>query len=186
MDSKQSLTADDVVNTYDAEELATLIAENGEERFARRSRAASSRRDPLHTTRELVDVIRASFRRRRGVGAGIRRVERSRRSAWRSTASSRILPTGSATPYTSSDLKAGCWCSRTIRFEDRMVKETFAPGRDTGAAPSLPNFAIPEAPRHPLVRLLTRRPLRRVQTRWRQSASRERPSARGRATADSA
>ena len=69
MDAKQALTAADVVNDYDVEELADVIARNGEERFARRIARGIVAARPLHTTRELVDVIRASIpapARRRG------------------------------------------------------------------------------------------------------------------------
>ena len=69
MDAKQALTAADVVNEYDVEELAEVIARNGEERFARRIARGIVAARPLHTTRELVDVIRASIpapARRRG------------------------------------------------------------------------------------------------------------------------
>ena len=61
MDAKQALTAADVVNDYDVEELADVIARNGEERFARRIARGIVAARPLHTTRELVDVIRASI-----------------------------------------------------------------------------------------------------------------------------
>ena len=45
-------------------------------------------------------------------------------------------------------------------LEDRMVKETFATWADLDSPPSLPKLPVPEPPRNPLVRLLTRRPLR--------------------------
>jgi 16S rRNA C1402 N4-methylase RsmH len=41
-----------------------------------------------------------------------------------------------------------------------MVKERFAEWADVGSGPALPKLAIPEPKRNPLVRLLTRRPLR--------------------------
>ena len=69
MDAKQALTAADVVNGYDEAELADVIARNGEERFARRIARGIVAARPLHTTRELVDVIRAAIpppARRRG------------------------------------------------------------------------------------------------------------------------
>ena len=44
-------------------------------------------------------------------------------------------------------------------LEDRMVKETFAGWAGTGG-PALPRLPVPEARRNPLVRLLSRRPLR--------------------------
>src|SRR5262249_52483864 len=69
MDAKQALTAADVVNGYDGDELAALIARNGEERFARRIARGIVAARPLRTTRELVDVVRAAIpaaARRRG------------------------------------------------------------------------------------------------------------------------
>jgi 16S rRNA (cytosine1402-N4)-methyltransferase len=44
-------------------------------------------------------------------------------------------------------------------LEDRMVKETFAGWAGAGGS-DLPRLPIPEPSRNPLVRLLTRRPLR--------------------------
>ena len=58
MDTSQRTTAADVVNETDERELATLFAEHGERRFARRiARAVVSAR-PLHTTGQLADVVR--------------------------------------------------------------------------------------------------------------------------------
>lgn len=60
MDTTAPLTASDVVNGYDADRLAKVISEYGEEKFARRiaSRIAARRADhPIETTGELVDVI---------------------------------------------------------------------------------------------------------------------------------
>src|SRR5213079_2773436 len=51
MDAKQTLTAADVVNGYDMEELAEVIARNGEERFARRIARGIVAARPLRTTR---------------------------------------------------------------------------------------------------------------------------------------
>ena len=61
MDSKQLLTAADVVNCYDVDELAEVIARYGEERFARRIARGIVVARPLQSTRELVDVIRSSI-----------------------------------------------------------------------------------------------------------------------------
>jgi 16S rRNA (cytosine1402-N4)-methyltransferase len=67
--SPEGPTAADVVNTYPEEELARIIRELGEERFARRITRAIVRarnRAPLRTTRELAAVVAAAVPRRRG------------------------------------------------------------------------------------------------------------------------
>lgn len=64
MDRTSSLTASDVVNGYDEEELARIFFEYGEERYSRRIAAAiiSARAvSPLETTGELVSVIRSAM-----------------------------------------------------------------------------------------------------------------------------
>jgi 16S rRNA (cytosine1402-N4)-methyltransferase len=61
MDPSQSLTAADVVNTWDRRRLARALREYGEERFADRIAAEVIRRRPLHTTAELVDAITAAI-----------------------------------------------------------------------------------------------------------------------------
>ena len=58
MDSSQSLTAAEVVNTYDEAELTTIIATFGEERFASRIAREIVARRPIATTGELVDAIK--------------------------------------------------------------------------------------------------------------------------------
>ncbi len=69
MDAKQELTADIVVNTYEADDLAALIARFGEERYARRIARAIVAARPLQSTRELADIVRDAIpapARRRG------------------------------------------------------------------------------------------------------------------------
>jgi len=58
MDSGQSLTAAEVVNTYDEDRLTGIIRDYGEERFARPIVRRIMEARPLSTTRELVDVVR--------------------------------------------------------------------------------------------------------------------------------
>jgi 16S rRNA (cytosine1402-N4)-methyltransferase len=70
MDPDQlGLTAADVVNTYPEDRLARVIAEYGEERFARRIAGAIARaraRAPIATTDELAAIVAGSVPRRRG------------------------------------------------------------------------------------------------------------------------
>jgi 16S rRNA (cytosine1402-N4)-methyltransferase len=58
MDPSQGLTAADVVNGFSEEELARLLAANGETRFARRIAHAMTSRRPLLTTSQLSEVVR--------------------------------------------------------------------------------------------------------------------------------
>lgn len=62
MNSEDSLTAHEVVNTWPREELRRILYEYGEERYAPQIAAAIDRRraeKPIETTLELVDVIRS-------------------------------------------------------------------------------------------------------------------------------
>ena len=64
MNSEDSLTAYEVVNTWPREELRRILYEYGEERYAPQIAAAIDRRradKPIETTLELVDVIRSAM-----------------------------------------------------------------------------------------------------------------------------
>lgn len=64
MDKTQKLTAKDVVNTYEEEDLANLIYKYGEERFSRRiaKNICIARKEKLiNTTKQLVDIIEKSI-----------------------------------------------------------------------------------------------------------------------------
>ena len=160
MDAKQALTAANVVNEYDVEELADLILRNGEERFARRIARGIVAARPLHTTRELVDVIRASIpapARRRGAHPARRTFQAIRMEVNRELPN---LAEGLEDSVHVIGPRGRVLVLAYHSLEDRMVKETFAEWAETGSAPALPKLAIPEPKRNPLVRLLTRRPLR--------------------------
>lgn len=61
MDRSQSLTAEDVVNDYKEEELASIIYEYGEERFSRqiaRKICEERKKKRINTTLELVEIIK--------------------------------------------------------------------------------------------------------------------------------
>lgn len=64
MDKSAKLTAKDVINTYSEEELARILDEYGEERFAKRiARNICERRNEkeIKTTGELVEIIKKSI-----------------------------------------------------------------------------------------------------------------------------
>ena len=67
--SQEGTTARDVVNTYPEEELARVIRDYGEERFARRIAGAIVRargRKSLETTTELAAIVASAVPKRRG------------------------------------------------------------------------------------------------------------------------
>jgi len=69
MDAKQSLTATEVVNGYQESQLAVVISQYGEERFARRIAHAIVAARPVRSTRELAEIVRDAIpaaTRRRG------------------------------------------------------------------------------------------------------------------------
>lgn len=64
MDAKAPLTAEDVVNGYAEEELAKILKEYGEERFAKniaRNVAAARKKSRIRTTGELAKIVEASI-----------------------------------------------------------------------------------------------------------------------------
>ncbi len=64
MDKSQELTAKKVINEYSEKELANIIYEYGEERFSRQIAKNICKyrvEKPIHTTKELVDIIEKSI-----------------------------------------------------------------------------------------------------------------------------
>lgn len=64
MDAKAPLTAEDVVNGYAEDELAKILKEYGEERFAKniaRNVAAARKKSRIRTTGELAKIVEASI-----------------------------------------------------------------------------------------------------------------------------
>jgi 16S rRNA (cytosine1402-N4)-methyltransferase len=160
MDAKQSLTATEVVNGYDESQLAAVISQYGEERFARRIAHAIVAARPVLTTRELADIVRDAIpaaTRRKGPHPARRTFQAIRMEVNRELPN---LAEGLDESVHVIGPEGRVLVLAYHSLEDRMVKEKFAEWADTGAAPALPKLAIPEPKRNPLVRLLTRRPLR--------------------------
>jgi 16S rRNA (cytosine1402-N4)-methyltransferase len=161
MDSKQSLTATEVVNGYEESELAAVISQYGEERFARRIAHAIVAARPVLTTRELADVVRDAIpaaTRRRGPHPARRTFQAIRMEV------NRELPNLADGLDESVHVIGPGGRVLVLAYhslEDRMVKQTFshAAGEDAErrVPPKMP--VAPPQPR-PLFRVLTRRPLR--------------------------
>jgi 16S rRNA (cytosine1402-N4)-methyltransferase len=159
MDSVQTLTAETVVNEYTESDLAALIARNGEERYARRIAAEIVAARPLRSTGELVEAVKRGIpapARRRGGHPARRTFQAIRMEVNRELPS---LETGLDESVHLLKPEGRMVVLAYHSLEDRMVKETFAGWAGTGG-PALPRLPVPEAHRNPLVRLLTRRPLR--------------------------
>jgi 16S rRNA (cytosine1402-N4)-methyltransferase len=158
MDAAQELTAATVVNDYSQARLAEVIADNGDERFARQIAARIVARRPLHTTADLVDAVKEAIpaRARRRGGHPARRTFQAIRMEV-----NRELPNLAEGLDESVHLLAPGGRILVLAYhslEDRLVKERFAAwagARDQ----QLPGF--PVEPEHQgLVRRITRRAVR--------------------------
>ncbi|MGQ0806000.1 MAG: 16S rRNA (cytosine(1402)-N(4))-methyltransferase RsmH [Actinomycetota bacterium] len=162
MDNSQPLTAAHVVNDYSEAELARLIRANGEERFAGRIARRIVERRPLRTTGELVDTIKDAIpaRSRRRGGHPARRTFQAIRMEV-----NRELPSLSTALDESVHLLTPGGRVLVVAYhslEDRMVKERFRAWAGTGPVEAYvpPHLPRPVVTQEPLVRVLTRRPLR--------------------------
>jgi 16S rRNA (cytosine1402-N4)-methyltransferase len=161
MDAKQALTAGDVVNDYDEAQLAAVISQYGEERFARRIAHAIVAARRLHSTRELAETVRDAIpaaTRRRGPHPARRTFQAIRMEV------NRELPNLADGLDESVHVIGPGGRVLVLAYhslEDRMVKETFTrwAGEDRNAA-APPKFPVPPPKPSAVVRLLSRRPLR--------------------------
>jgi 16S rRNA (cytosine1402-N4)-methyltransferase len=156
MDPSTGPTAADVLNTYDERDLARVLREYGEERFAARiarnvvrARATA----PLTRTAELVDILRASIpaaTRKTGGNPAKRSFQ-----ALRIEVNRELEVLERAVPASIEALAVG---GRIVveayhSLEDRIVKRALAAGATSSAPPGLP--VEPETHK-PYLRLLTR------------------------------
>lgn len=158
MDGGQHLTAAQVVNTYDEARLARVLADNGEERYAKRIAARIVAARPLQTTGELVEVVKDAIPApaRRSGGHPARRTFQALRIEV-----NRELPNLAEGLDESVQLVAPGGRIAVISYhslEDRIVKQRFR----SWAATHLPQISrdLPARAVRPLARLLGRRPQR--------------------------
>lgn len=159
MDSAQALTAEVVVNEYSEQELAALIARNGEERYARRIAAEIVAARPLRMTGDLVEAVKRAIpapARRRGGHPARRTFQAIRMEV------NRELPSLEAGLDESVHLLKPGGRMLVLAYhslEDRAVKERFADWSRTEEPGYVPT-GLPRRTRSPLTRLVTRRALR--------------------------
>ena len=157
MDAAQALTAEHVLNEYAEGDLVAVLEQYGEERWARRIAEKIIASRPLTTTADLVAAVKAAIpaRARRRGGHPARRTFQAIRMEV-----NRELPNLASGLDESVHLLAPGGRILVLAYhslEDRLVKERFA--RWTGASELPPGMPV-EPTRNPLVRILTRRPLR--------------------------
>jgi 16S rRNA (cytosine1402-N4)-methyltransferase len=158
MDRRQRRTAADIVNGAEEDELARILAEHGDERFARRVAAAIVAARPIRSTTELAEVVKAAIpaaARRRGGHPAKRTFQ-----ALRIAVNDELAMLGPALDDALDLLTGGGRCAVLAYHsgEDRIVKQRFRRAATGGCT----------CPRHlpcscgavPTVRLLTRRALR--------------------------
>jgi 16S rRNA (cytosine1402-N4)-methyltransferase len=156
MDQSVGPTAADVLNTYPAAELARILREYGEERFARRiaDRVVRERRkEPFTSSARLVDLIRSAVpaATRRAGGNPAKRTFQ----ALRIEVNGELAALERALPAAIDALAAGGRIAVLSyhSLEDRLVKRVFAESAKTAVPPALP--IVPER-YQPRLRLLTR------------------------------
>jgi 16S rRNA (cytosine1402-N4)-methyltransferase len=156
MDQTRGITAAEVLNTYSAQDIARVLREYGEERFARRIADAVVReraKEPFDTSARLVDLIRESIpapARRTGGNPAKRTFQ-----ALRIEVNGELEVLERALPAAVDALAVG---GRIVvmsyqSLEDRITKRVLAGYTSTDVPPDLP--FVPEG-HEPELRLVTR------------------------------
>ena len=161
MDRSQLLTARDIVNTWNEDELTRILTDYGEEKWARQiARVICDRRReaPIETTGRLVDLIDAAipkkFRERDGSHPARRTFQ-----ALRIAVNDELGPLSQAIDDLVSLLRpGGRLCVITFHsLEDRIVKTAFRRLSDPCICPK--SFPVCVCGRKPQVKLITRKPI---------------------------
>jgi 16S rRNA (cytosine1402-N4)-methyltransferase len=153
MDQHAGRTAADVVNTYPVAELARVLREYGEERFAMRIAQAIVRERPLTSTARLAELVRSSIpaAARRTGGHPAKRTFQALRIEVNGEldALRAALPGAVAALRVSGRIVVLSYQS----LEDRLVKQALGALATDTTPPELP---VPIAERRPQLRLLVR------------------------------
>jgi 16S rRNA (cytosine1402-N4)-methyltransferase len=158
MDRSAELTAADLINGATERDLADVFKRYGEERYARQIARMIVRRRPLTTSFELVDVVKSAIPApaRFGDGHPAKRVFQALRIA----VNDELGALERALPAALDALRPGGRLA-VISFhslEDRIVKTFMRDGERGCTCP--PDFPICVCGKEPLLRAVSRRPLR--------------------------
>jgi 16S rRNA (cytosine1402-N4)-methyltransferase len=158
MDRSAELTAAGLINDATERDLADIFKRYGEERYARQIARMIVRRRPLTTSFELVDVVKAAIPApaRFGDGHPAKRVFQALRIAVNDElgALERALPAALEALRPAGRLAVISFHS----LEDRIVKTFMRDGERGCTCP--PDFPICVCGKEPLLRAVSRRPLR--------------------------
>ena len=160
MNSEDSLSAYDVVNTWSYEELRRILFDYGEERYAPKIASAICKRretKPIETTLELVDVIRSAM--------PAQALREKQHPAKRSFQAIRIAVNdelGSVEKVMADAIPClnpgGRLAVITFHsLEDRIVKNAMAEAAKGCTCP--PNFPVCVCGKKPVVEIITRKPI---------------------------
>jgi 16S rRNA (cytosine1402-N4)-methyltransferase len=156
MDSSRGITAAEIVNTYPAPDIARILRDYGEERFARRiaeNIVTEREREPFTMTARLSELVRDSIpaATRRTGGHPAKRTFQALRIAVNDELPvlERALPAAIKATGLGGRIAVLSYHS----LEDRLVKRAFAAVSESKAPPGLP--VVPEQ-YQPKFRLLTR------------------------------
>ena len=160
MDSQDTLSAYDVVNSWSYEELKRILYDYGEERYAPKIAAAiCSRREnaPIATTLELVDVIRGAM-----PASALREKQHPAKRSFQAIriavndelgAVSKVME--DAIPLLNPGGRLAVITFHSL--EDRIVKNAMAEAAKGCTCP--PNFPVCVCGNKPKVKLITRKPI---------------------------
>lgn len=163
------ITAEEIINTFDEKELADIIFRYGEDRDSRKIAKAIVMNRPLHTTRQLVNVIeKASPRRGDKTHPATQTFQ-----ALRIVVNDELYAVEKTLPQAVASLRSGGRCA-VISFhslEDRIVKDYFREQSKDLVNP--PYEKIYEQERLAVIKIINKKPI--VPT---EQESKENPRAR--------
>lgn len=153
-------TAADIVNTYSEAELARVIREYGEERWASRIAAfivAARGARPLSTASDLVDVVKAAIpaSARRTGGHPARRTFQALRIEVNHELEQLELGLRSAIAWLAPQGRIAVISYHSL--EDRIVRDVFAEHAQGCICP--PDLPVCRCGREPVLRIVTKRPI---------------------------
>ena len=158
MDETSSLTAEQIVNTFDPSEIERILRSYGEERWARRIAQFIVARRPLRTTRDLASAVEAAIPRKawpRDINVATRTFQ-----GLRIAVNDELNEIEAGLKAALSTLKPGGRMA-TISFhslEDRLVKSFFnVESKDCICPPQQP---VCTCGHRATLRIVTRRPVR--------------------------
>ncbi len=160
MNSQDSLTAHEVVNTWPQEELKRILYDYGEERYAPQIAAAICRKRelaPIETTLELCDIIRSAM-----PAAALREKQHPAKRSFQAIRIAVNDELGSVERVMADAISClapgGRLCIITFHsLEDRIVKTGMANAARGCDCP--PHFPVCVCGKTPKVKILTRKPI---------------------------